>query len=174
MASTDDAAPGRGAAPVGDADDLDVPSEAEEPQPRQRALKPIGAAVFVLVGVAAVVSAIGFGTGTFDRPGPGLWPATLGAALIVSAVVFFVFNRDGKEGAFGPEVWNALIVVGSIVAFIVLFEHVSFLVASVVLLAGCQIAAGSRRWLPVVITCVAGTAAAYVLFFIVLGVTTPR
>lgn len=174
MASADEAAVGRGGTPVGGADELDQPSEADEAQPSQRALKPIGAAVFVLVGIAALISAVGFGTGSFDRPGPGLWPATLGAALVVSAVVFFVWNRDGKEGAFGSEVWNALIVVGSIVAFILLFEHVSFLVASVVLLAGCQLAAGARRWLPVVITCVAGTAAAYVLFFIVLGVTTPR
>lgn len=164
-------ASGAGDAVVGaDGDDQ---GQSDEAAPTQRALKPIGAAVFVLLGIAAMVSAIGFGTGSLDRPGPGLWPTILAAGLILSAVVFLVVNRDGKEGAFGAEVWNALIVVGSIVVFILLFEHVSFLVASVVLLAGCQLAAGARRWLPIALTCVLGTAAAYALFFVVLGIATP-
>jgi hypothetical protein len=149
------------------------PPDGEDAAPSQRVLKPIGAAVFVLLGAAAIISGAAFGVGAPDRPGPGMWPAALGSALAVGAIAFFVFNRDGKEGAFGPEVWNALIVVGSIVTFVLLFEHVSFLLASVVLLAGCQIAAGATRWLTIAITCVVGTAAAWLLFFVVLGVATP-
>lgn len=139
----------------------------------QRALKPIGAAVLALLGGGAILSGVAFGTGALDRPGPGMWPAVLGAALVLSTAAFLVLNQDGKEGAFGPEVWNALIVVGSIVAFVLLFEHVSFLLASVVLLAGCQLAAGARRWLTITITCVVGTGAAWLLFFVALGVMTP-
>lgn len=148
-------------------------TDAESAAPRQRALKPIGAAVLVLLGGGAIVSGVGFGAGSLDHPGPGMWPLALGAALVLSTVVFLVVNRDGKEGAFGPEAWNALTVIGSIVAFILLFEHVSFLLAAVVLLAGCQIAAGATRWLTIAITCVVGTGAAWLLFFVVLGVTTP-
>jgi putative tricarboxylic transport membrane protein len=140
---------------------------------RQRVLKPVGAAVLALLGVGAILSGVAFGAGSLDSPGPGMWPAVLGGALVLSAVAFLVFNRDGKERAFGREVWNALIVVGSIVAFVLLFEHVSFLLASVVLLAGCQLAAGATRWLTIAITCVLGTGAAWLLFFVVLGVTTP-
>ena len=171
MSSPGDATPGSAGDP---AVEQVSTADAEEAAPSQRVLRPIGAAVFVLLGVWAILSGVDFGAGALDRPGPGLWPVALGAALVLSAVAFFVFNRDGKEGAFGPEVWNALIVVASIVAFVLLFEHVSFLLASVVLLAGCQIAAGATRWLPIAITCVVGTGAAWLLFFVVLGVTTPR
>ena len=172
MSIVPDATPGDQGDLPGDRD-VDRPSDIEVAEPGQRALKPIGAAVLSLLGIAAMFSAIGFGTGSLDRPGPGLWPAILAAALVLSALAFLVVNRDGKEGAFGSEVWNALLVIGSIVAFILLFEHVSFFVASVLLLAGCQLAAGARRWLPMVITCAVGTGAAYVLFFVVLGVSTP-
>ncbi len=163
--------PEKSAAGAEDVDEADAPGEAAAP--RQRVLQPIGAAAFVLIGGAEILSGIGFGFGSVDQPGAGFWPAVLGGALVLSAVAFLVFVRDRKEGAFGAELWNALIVVGSIVVFVLLFEHVHFAVASVVLLTGCQLAAGARRWLPIVLTSVVGTAAAWILFFVVLGVTTP-
>lgn len=150
------------------------PTEAEAlPAARQKALKPVGAGVLALLGVGAIIWAITFDVGSLDRPGAGLWPVVLGGALTLGALVFLVFNRDGKEGAFGREQVDAVIAIASIIAFILLFQHVHFVPAAVVLMAGCQLAAGARRPLPIAVTCVLATAAAWVLFFVVLGVSTP-
>lgn len=163
--------PGEAAATASPGSDL--PDEVEEERESQRALKPIGAVVLMALGGFAVVSGIGFDIGSLDRPGPGLWPAALGGALVLATLAFVVFNRDGKEGAFGSELWNAGLVIASIVAFILLFEHVSFFVASAVLLLGTQLAAGARRWWAIALTCVLGTGGAWLLFFVLLGVSTP-
>ncbi|APX33055.1 hypothetical protein BH708_10420 [Brachybacterium sp. P6-10-X1] len=150
------------------------PTSAEVPPTvRQRALKPLGAGVLALVGIGAIVWAITFDVGSLDRPGAGLWPVALGGALTLGAAVFLVVNRDGKEGAFGREQVDAVIAVASIIAFILLFQHVHFVPAALVLMAGCQFAAGARRPVPIAVTCVLATAAAWVLFFVVLGVSTP-
>lgn len=168
MASAADAAPSSHD-PVG----VDGGDDADDAGHRQRALKPIGAVALALIGLGAIGAGIGFGPGSLDRPGPGLWPVALGGALVLSTIAFLVFNRDGKEGAFDRDGRHALLVVASIVAFILLFEHVSFLLASVVLLLGCQLAAGARSWWVIALTCVLGTAAAWFLFFQVLGVSAP-
>lgn len=155
----------------------DPPMDGDQAEPATLAthsvLKPLGAAVLAFLGVGATVWAITFDVGSLDRPGAGLWPVTLGSALAVSAVVFLLFNRDGKEGVFGREQIDALIAIASIVAFIVLFQHVHFVAGALVLMAGCQLAAGARKPLSIAVTCVLATAAAWVLFFVILGVSTP-
>lgn len=151
-----------------------APSEEQStPSARQKVLKPLGAAILASLGAGAVLWAITFDVGSLDRPGAGLWPVTLGGALTVGAVVFLVVNRDGKEGVFGREQIDAAIAIASIVAFIVLFQYVHFVPAALVLMAGCQLAAGARRPLQIALTCVLATAAAWVLFFVVLGVSLP-
>ncbi|MFC7375089.1 MULTISPECIES: tripartite tricarboxylate transporter TctB family protein [unclassified Brachybacterium] len=155
------------------AEPIDPGTEAGAAPPRQRVLKPLGALVLAAVGIGAIAWALSFGVGTLQRPGAGLWPLTLGAALTVGSVIFVVFNRDGKEGAFGREQLHALLAVGSILAFILLFQYVHFIVASLVLLTGCQLAAGARKPLQIALTCVLATAAAWVLFFVILGVSAP-
>ena len=53
--------------------------------------------VLVILGIAIVVVAAGYGFGSLKRPGPGLYPACLGAAIAICA--FFVVVADLRSGA---------------------------------------------------------------------------
>jgi hypothetical protein len=53
--------------------------------------------VLVILGIAIVVVSLGYGFGRLARPGPGLYPAFLGAAIAVCA--FFVLIAELKSAA---------------------------------------------------------------------------
>jgi len=55
--------------------------------------------VLVILGVAIVVVSLGYGFGRLARPGPGLYPAFIGAAMAVCAI--FVLIGQLREGAPG-------------------------------------------------------------------------
>jgi putative tricarboxylic transport membrane protein len=61
-------------------------------------------AVFLLVvlGIAVVVVSRGYGFGSLARPGPGLYPAFLGATIAISA--FFVLLAEIKSKAAAASV----------------------------------------------------------------------
>jgi putative tricarboxylic transport membrane protein len=51
--------------------------------------------LFVL-GIVIVAVSIGYGFGSLERPGPGLYPIFLGAAIVISS--FFVLLSDLRSG----------------------------------------------------------------------------
>jgi hypothetical protein len=53
--------------------------------------------VLVVLGIAIVVVSVRYGFGSLARPGPGLYPAFLGAAIALSA--FFVLLAELRPGA---------------------------------------------------------------------------
>lgn len=53
--------------------------------------------VLVVLGIAIVVISVHYGVGSLARPGPGLYPAFLGAAIALSA--FFVLLAGLRPGA---------------------------------------------------------------------------
>jgi drug/metabolite transporter (DMT)-like permease len=138
-----------------------------------RRLKVISGAALAGVGILAAAWAAGFGFGSVDQPGPGFWPVLLGAVLCVSAIIFVMTNRDLKEMAFGSDLGLAALMLAAVVGYILLFEHVHFLVAAPLLLAGTQYLAGTRNLLAIILTSVLGTAGAWVLFFQILNVSLP-
>lgn len=140
--------------------------------PNRRA-KLISGASLAAVGLAAAAWAVGFGFGAVDAPGPGFWPALLGAILVVGAVVFALRDRDQKEESVTADLGLVAVMLLAIVAYILLFAHVHFLVAAPLLLVGTQYLAGSRNVFAILLTSVLGTAGAWVLFFQILNVSLP-
>jgi hypothetical protein len=53
--------------------------------------------VLLVLGIGIVVLSVGYGFGSLSRPGPGLYPAFLGAAIAICA--FFVLLADLTTGA---------------------------------------------------------------------------
>jgi len=136
-------------------------------------LKLLSGGALAVAGIAAVGWAMSFGFGAFGQPGPGFWPVLLGGALLVSAVVFVVTNRDAKEELVGKDVRIAAIMLVAVIAYILLFDHVHFLVAAPLLVAGMQYLAGEKRILAIVVTSTLSTLGAWVLFFQILNVSLP-
>jgi len=54
------------------------------------------------LGVAIVVVSVGYGFGSLARPGPGLYPAFLGAAIAVCALFVLVGDLRAGSGGRGP------------------------------------------------------------------------
>jgi MFS family permease len=57
--------------------------------------------LLLLLGIAVVVVSMGYGFGNLARPGPGLYPAFLGAAMAVCAL--FILLSELKAEATGPS-----------------------------------------------------------------------
>ena len=57
-------------------------------------------ALLLVLGIAIVAVSLGYGFGSLARPGPGLYPAFLGAAIAIAA--FFVLLSDLKSAAAAP------------------------------------------------------------------------
>jgi len=56
----------------------------------------------VVLGVAIVVVSVRYGFGSLARPGPGLYPAFLGAAIAVFALLVLVGDLRAGSGGRGP------------------------------------------------------------------------
>ncbi|QPZ37544.1 tripartite tricarboxylate transporter TctB family protein [Paramicrobacterium chengjingii] len=129
---------------------------------------------FIILGAGACAWTVSIGIGTPDAPGPGFWPFVLGLSIIAAAIVFMVVNRDGKGEHFSLDSLTGIGLIGAVAVFIVLMTHVHFIVASAFLLTIGQILAGERSWIKITAVTVITSAACWFLFFILLGVPTPR
>lgn len=81
--------------------------------------------LFIVIGVLFLLSSSGLQLGTFQEPGPGLFPVVLAASLIVLAGIYLVKQRssrvsEGVEGeGFGDQTrreYRILIVLALCVA----------------------------------------------------------
>ncbi|WP_166996614.1 tripartite tricarboxylate transporter TctB family protein [Paramicrobacterium fandaimingii] len=129
---------------------------------------------FTILGAGACAWTVSIGIGTPDAPGPGFWPFVLGLSIIAAAIVFVVVNRDGKGERFSRDSLTGISLIGAVAVFIVLMTYVHFIVASAFLLTIGQILAGERSWIKITAVTVITSAACWFLFFILLGVPTPR
>lgn len=139
----------------------------------RRSLKILSGGVLAAAGVGATVWAASFGFGAIDQPGPGFWPVVLGVALCASALLFLLANRDLKELFFDSDLGVAAIMLTAVFIYILLFEHVHFVVAAPLLVAGTMYLAGARKLVAIVLTSVLSTVGAWLLFFEILNVSLP-
>jgi hypothetical protein len=74
--------------------------------------------VFVLIGGAFVVGALGYELGTPLRMGPGAFPALVGAAVIALGLAIVIKGLiAGEVVSFGPIPWRAIVVIVLAVLF---------------------------------------------------------
>jgi hypothetical protein len=107
-------------------------------------------AIYVGVGVAALLIARNYSFGSGARMGPGYFPTVVSTALILVglAVVgrsFFTRGERVTEFAWGP----LAILLASLVAFGFLLTRAGFLVAAVALVLGCAFASERFRLAPI-------------------------
>lgn len=158
-----------GAAAAGD------PSPAGPGGPRTRRQDVAAAAILLLVGAGAAVAAWRLEVGEPADPGPGMWP--LLAAVAMTALAGSLVLRppaSAQEDALTRRSLVVVAAVASLLGYALLFERVGFEAPTAALLILWLRAFGREPW-PVTLAVTAGaTAAAYVLFIIVLGVSLPH
>lgn len=89
--------------------------------------------VLLVLGIAIVVVSLGYGFGSLARPGPGLYPAFLGAAIAISA--FFILVSDlrsasGKHPLERPGATTLVLMTATFCLWIVAMPLLGYVVVT--------------------------------------------
>lgn len=136
-------------------------------------IKRISSAILALVGVVGATWSVQLGLGSIAMPGAGLWPFIVSVGLTLATVVHLAVSKDGREDQISKDVIRVVIGAASVAIYALLFTHVHFLAAGVVLLVIWLKVLGSESWLATVLIAIITTAVCYVLFFELLEVPPP-
>jgi putative tricarboxylic transport membrane protein len=128
-----------------------------------------GSLIFLAAGIYGLVFSIQLPFGKWNEPGPGVFPLALSILLCVSGIGWFIHGK-GKAEEKGNVDWGGLIrklgtplkIVGLTLAYIVAFDRVGYLLASLIYIfilflwvsryklwiaAGLAILIGAGSWL---------------------------
>lgn len=119
------------------------------PRARYKARAAFGFAVALLGGSYMWVS-LGISEGPgYAAVGPGAFPFTIGAGLVLSGLGVAIFDLLGRtEGAPTEPIDRAtlLAMIALLAAYIVAYETLGFIVATILMYALSARVLGSRRW----------------------------
>lgn len=147
----------------------------ERPPAGGAAYQVAGAVVTIAVGVLGAVLALGYGLGSLDRPGPGLWPFAISVVITVLGLTLLVGGRQGTDTERFSR--SSLIPAAGIATFIglgALMPVIGFEIPSLLLCAIWLRLLGGESWRSTVLVSVGTVAAFYALFIYGLRVPLPH
>lgn len=136
----------------------------------------LASSLLVLVlGIAAAWLAYGYGLGSLERPGPGLWPFVVSVLIVVLGVVLLVRGRSLDDAEKFTRA-SLLVLVGAatFVALGVLLPVVGFEIPAVLLGIVWLRFLGGESWRSTIVISVLTTAAFYLLFLYALSIPLPH
>lgn len=139
----------------------------------------------ILLGIAlaACFGSFQYEVGTFNNPGPGLFPLVLGVVLGVLSLIILaggiVAKRaavQGGVGAGGRSIVSkeAFYVVLALIGFGFLLVPLGFIITTFAVFAALLRFVTNQKWLTVIIGALVLALGAYVVFDVLLGVPLPR
>ncbi len=131
--------------------------------------------LLILIGIGAVIGAIGLQVGTPTEPQPGFFPFLSGAAIILFSLIILVrgfFGRMEGKGSFG-EIRRPAMLVGVLIVFVALLEPLGFIITSLVAIALVLLIMGVKSWKALLISTFAFSIGTFLLFDRLLGITLP-
>ncbi|HEV8583578.1 MAG TPA: tripartite tricarboxylate transporter TctB family protein [Methylomirabilota bacterium] len=132
------------------------------------------AGALALVAVFAFTQARYLEVGSVTQPGPGFFPLVLSVALAIVAGALFVQARHAGGALAEPTDRGRLATtLVALAAYVLLFERLGFVLATIGMLAFLFGALGGYRWRVAVGAAVVITLAAWVLFDTWLQVRLP-
>lgn len=142
---------------------------------RGRAFRAAAFVVLIALSLAAALESWNLGVWTGQRPGPGLWPLLISVAMFTCAAGAWLRERKSEAEAPPETSWRReLVAFGSIVAYIMGFAYLGLVIPTFLLLLLWLKVLANEPWRLVLPLSVAGTAAVYVVFDVLLGVPFPR
>lgn len=149
--------------------------EEERPPAGGPAYQLVGALVALVVGLGGAVLAYGYGLGTLQRPGPGLWPFLVSVVITVLALALLLVGRGlGDAEKFTR---SSLLPAAGLVTFVglgLLMPVIGFEIPSLVLCAIWLRFLGGESWRSTIVTSVLTVAAFYLLFLHGLRIPLPH
>ncbi|PMB98096.1 tripartite tricarboxylate transporter TctB family protein [Brevibacterium luteolum] len=141
--------------------------------PTNRLVLRLVPAFLAIIGAVQLILSMRIGLGELRQPGPGLWPAVTGVALLAAAL--FGFFLDGVTDY---EKWSkrSLLIVAGIAMmglYIPVMLSVGFLVSSAMLTTLWLRFFSRERWIVSLLLGVVGAGLIYVIFDLLLGVPLP-
>ncbi|WP_083259482.1 tripartite tricarboxylate transporter TctB family protein [Cellulosimicrobium cellulans] len=135
----------------------------------------VGALVTIALGVGGAVLALGYGLGSLERPGPGLWPFAVSVVIAVLGVVLLVGGRHGEDTEeFTRSSLVPAVAVVTFVALGALMPLIGFEIPALLLCAVWLRLLGGESWRSTVLVSVGAVAVFYVLFIYGLRVPLPH
>ncbi|TFV57692.1 tripartite tricarboxylate transporter TctB family protein [Mycobacterium sp. PS03-16] len=135
----------------------------------------VGALVGVAVGVAGGFFSWGYGLGSLNEPGPGLWPFIVSVAITLMSVGLLVAGRGLTDAeAFTRSSWLPVIGVITFIAFGFLMPVIGFEIPALVLGVIWLRFLGRETWRSTLITSVVTVTVFYLLFLYGLRIPLPH
>jgi putative tricarboxylic transport membrane protein len=143
----------------------------------------ISSIFWLILGLAVIYGSYRLGLGTLTHPGPGF--LSFWCAVILSGLSLLVFfqnvkaKRRGDQPTLGKH-WadvrwsKSLYVVLATFAYSVTFNHLGFLLSTILLLTFLFKVVGSEKWILAIGGAVSASLISFVLFGLWLDVQLPR
>lgn len=137
---------------------------------------------WLLFGILVSVESARLGLGTLHRPGPGFLFFYTGIfvsiiSLIILTSAFLTNKMEGvRENIFGASrnIWKAVYVLIAIFLYALLMEPLGFIPVTLLLFLFILGILERKRWIVTMLTSVAVTAAAYLIFETALQSQLPK
>jgi putative tricarboxylic transport membrane protein len=149
---------------------------AEDRPPHAGPWSQVGAAVCTgLIGVAGLAGSLLLGRGSLTAPGPGLWPFAISVVIATLSVVLLLTGRGATDTEqFSRASMATAIAVVTMVLLAFAMPLIGFEIPALLLMFVWLRLLGKESWRSSVVVSVAGVAAFYVLFVLLLRIPLPR
>jgi putative tricarboxylic transport membrane protein len=157
--------------------EAEVAHELEEDRPPEGGpiYQTVGALVGIAIGVVGAVLSYGYGLGSFEKPGGGLWPLIVSVLIaVLSAVLLVTGRRLTDSEAFTRSSLLPLIGAVTFVAFGFLMPVTGFEIPALVMCAIWLRFLGGESWRNTVVVSVVTVAVFYLLFLYGLRIPLPH
>jgi hypothetical protein len=157
--------------------EAEVAHEMEEDRPPQGGprYQIVGALVGIAVGVGGAALAFGYGLGSLNKPGPGLWPFVVSVLIAILSAVLLVAGRGLTDSeAFTRSSVLPVAGVATFVAFGVLMPLIGFELPALALCVIWLKLLGGESWRNTVVISVVTVAVFYFLFLYGLRIPLPH
>jgi hypothetical protein len=147
----------------------------ERPPAGGPAYQVAGAVVTIAIGGLGAVLALGYGLGSLERPGPGLWPFAISVVVVVLGAALLVGGRRATDTEAFTR--SSLIPAAGIATFIglgALMPVIGFEIPSLLLCAIWLRLLGGESWRSTALVSVGTVVAFYALFIYGLRVPLPH
>lgn len=133
------------------------------------------------LGVFFLYQSLKLELGSWNEPGPGLWPLLLSLLVLTASSVLLIGHSDGGAGAekkpFAALLRDSRLPLGaiaSLILFIVLFRYAGLTLAGWVMLLCWLRLLGKEKWTTSIVAATGLTALCHILFAVALQVPLPE
>lgn len=133
----------------------------------------LSATIPLLIGAVSLIYSYSLGLGNVSDPGPGMWPFLASVGVIVSSIIVTITMSEDYESFATKNTLHGGLSILAITLYILLIILIGFFISSFLFFILWLKFMNGDTWVTSLTVAVVGTASAYVLFVVLLGVRVP-